>query len=168
MSQLPASGRPLDSVTGLPLSRFTGIKTEATEARGLDVLPALYLREFLPGAAGEEAEAVNAGWTHPRLPPTPALSGVPAPPAPGRHAARDTRSSTRSSRRHVGVRSAIFMHPACAACSVQGVAVTGPPVRLLICYGAWGRTRPSPGDGRGWGPTVAAAARPVRAEGGPP
>ena len=36
-----------------------------------------------------------------------------------RHAARNTRSSTRRSRRHVAVRSAIFMHTACPACTVQ-------------------------------------------------
>ena len=36
-----------------------------------------------------------------------------------RHAARDTRSSTRRSRRHAAVRSAIFMHTACPACTVQ-------------------------------------------------
>ena len=36
-----------------------------------------------------------------------------------RHAARDTRSSTRRSRRHAAVRSAIFMHTARPACTVQ-------------------------------------------------
>ena len=36
-----------------------------------------------------------------------------------RHAARDTRSSTRRSRCHAAVRSAIFMHTACPACTVQ-------------------------------------------------
>ena len=36
-----------------------------------------------------------------------------------RHAARDTRSSTRRSRRHAAVRSAIFMHTACPTCTVQ-------------------------------------------------
>ena len=41
------------------------------------------------------------------------------PACSSRHAARDTRSSTRHSRRHRAVRSAIFMHSACPACSVQ-------------------------------------------------
>ena len=36
-----------------------------------------------------------------------------------RPAARDTRSSTRRSRRHLAVRSAIFMRTACPACAVQ-------------------------------------------------
>ena len=41
------------------------------------------------------------------------------PACSNRYAARDTRSSTRRSRRHVALRSAIFMHSACPACSVQ-------------------------------------------------
>ena len=55
-----------------------------------------------------------------------------------RHAARDTRSSTRRSRRHAAIRSAIFMHTACPACTVQqsghaggvhGVVLTDTPAR---------------------------------------
>ena len=53
---------------------------------------------------------------------------------PGYAATRGTRSSTRRSRRHVAVRSAIFIHSACPACGVQqsghaggvhGVVLTG-------------------------------------------
>src|SRR4029077_1047827 len=56
-----------------------------------------------------------------------------------RHVSRDTRSTTRS-RRHVAVRSAVFMHSACPACSVQqgghaggvrGVVLTGTPLVTL-------------------------------------
>jgi len=64
------------------------------------------------------------------------------PACSSRHAARDTRSSTRHSRRHLAVRSAIFMHSACPACSIQqsghtggvhGVVLTGTPTRTRPC-----------------------------------
>ncbi|MGZ4666259.1 MAG: hypothetical protein ACXV5Q_14820 [Frankiaceae bacterium] len=65
------------------------------------------------------------------LHPAPAAPDLPRP-----RLARDTRSTTRRSRRHVAARSAIFMHSACPACSVQqsghaggvhGVVLTGTP-----------------------------------------
>ena len=58
-----------------------------------------------------------------------------------RHAARETRASTRRSRRHVAVRSAIFMRTACPACTVQqsghdggsdDAVLTGTPFRAYL------------------------------------
>jgi hypothetical protein len=66
-------------------------------------------------------------------------------PLPGAvHDLRAARSSTRRSRRHVAVRSAICMHSACPACSVQqsghaggvhGVVLTGTPTRGIPAPG---------------------------------
>ena len=56
---------------------------------------------------------------------------------PGHAATRDTRSSTRRSRRHVAVRSAIFVHSACSACGVQQSGPAG---------GVHGVVLPAPGQ----------------------
>src|SRR5260370_4930455 len=94
------------------------------------------------------------------MPPAPPVSSRPRADASAqlrsrsacssRHAARDTRSSTRRSRRYVAVRSAIFMHTACPACTVQqsghaggvhGVVLTNTP--------SPGTNGSTPGDERG-------------------
>lgn len=80
-------------------------------------------RSDAPGRTRARPRRRVRGWKCPRRAPAPApsCSCAPVQPAPAANAARDTRSSTRRTRRHVAVRSAIFMHSACPACSISKV-----------------------------------------------